>query len=138
MPRRAVRQQRYTHRSRPSRPGVSNAVRNPSFRGGSTYTATVTNAGTLPTAPTISYTATGSVVSVYFTNATAGKTVWINRALVNTDVLSVDFAARTVTLNGSTLSDVVSVDSRWWDLAVGANTVRSNVPASVTHRDAFS
>lgn len=138
MPRRAVAQQRYTApRRQPTRPS-SRIRRNPAYRAGTVYTATVTNAGTLATAPTISYTSASSYASVYFENATAGKTVWLARALVNGDVLSVDFAARTVTLNGTVLADVVTVDSRWWELASGANTVRSNIPASVTHRDAYS
>lgn len=139
MPRRAVSQQRFTpRRSLAPRRGRSSVTRNPAYRAATVYSATVTNSGTVATAPTISYTATGSVASVYFLNATAGKTIWINQPLVNTDVLSVDFAARTVTLNGVTVSGVLSVDSRWWDLAPGANTVRSNVPASITHYNAYS
>lgn len=138
MPRRAVAQQRFVRRASLARSSVSTHVRNPSYRAGTTFTATVTNAGTVVTAPTISYTAVGSWVSVFFTNVTAGKTIWVNQSLTNGQVLVVDFSARTVTVDGVAVSGVLSVDSRWWDLAVGANTIRSNVPASVSHRDAFS
>ena len=106
-------------------------------RPGTEFSGTVTNAGTAPTPPTFTYTSTGSYASVYFANATSGKAVWLTLPLVNGDVLTVDFSARTVTLNGSTVANVVTAASRWWDLEVGANTVRSNVPATVKHRDAF-
>lgn len=139
MPRRAVAQQRHAPPKRQvSSPSSRSVGRNPAYRAGTVYTAAVTNAGTLPTAPTFTFTSAASHASVYFENVTAGKTVWLTQALVNGDVLSVDFDARTVTLNGTVLTNVVTAESRWWDLAPGANTVRSNIAASVTHRDAYN
>lgn len=138
MPRRAVAQQRFTVPRRHRIHAHGHTLRNVAYRASTVYSATVTNAGTVPTAPTISYTAVGSWTTVYFENVTAGKTVWINQTLTNGQVLAVDFSARTVTVDGVTVNGVVSVDSRWWDLASGANTVRSNVPASVSHHDAFT
>lgn len=138
MPRRAVPVQSFRtprHRSIPQR---SIGARNPNHRAGSVYTATITNNGTVATAPAITISGPLSVPTVYFENATAGKTVWVNQTVGSGQTLTVDFGARTVTLAGVTLSGVLSVDSRWWDLAPGANTVRSNVAATVTHRDAYS
>lgn len=138
MPRRAVSQQRSTQRRIPRRSSGSTFLRNPSYRTATVYTATVTNGGSLPTAPSISIAGPVAAASMYFENATAGKTVWVNTTVGSGQTLTVDFSTRTVTLAGATLSGVVSVDSRWWDLAPGNNTVRSNVGASVSFRDAFA
>ena len=134
MPRRAVSQQVY--RARPTRqPSRSTtSQRNPAA--GTTYSGTVTNSGTVETAPTI--TVSGPAAAPFFENVTAGKTVWVNVAVPSGQDLVVDFATKTVTLNGVTQSNAVGVDSRWWTLAPGANTIRSNVAASVSHRDAFT
>lgn len=137
MPRRAVPQQRFVAPKRRPVKARSRVRRNPSFRAGTTYSGTATNLGTVATAPTFTYTSTGAYASVFLENATAGKTVWLAQALVNGDVLSVDFLARTVTLNGSTVSAVTG-ESRWWDLAPGANTIRSNIPAAVEWRNAYT
>lgn len=138
MPRRAVPVQRFRaprHRSTPQR---SVGARNPSHRAATVYSGTITNSGTVATAPSISIAGPLTTPTVYFENATAGKTVWVNVTVGSGQTLVVDFAARTVTLAGVLLSGVLSVDSRWWDLAPGANTVRSNVTATITHRDAYS
>lgn len=138
MPRRATAQQRFrgsTPRPRPAH--GTTVVRNRSGLSATVYSATVTNSGTLATSPTISKTGVTGPVTVYFENVTAGKTVWVN-VPSGTGDLSVDFATKTVTHAGSTVSGAVTEDSRWWTLAPGANTVRSNIAASVTHRDAYT
>lgn len=140
MPRRAVAQQRITvPKRRPVQPRRRvRTVRNPSYRAATVYSATVTNGGIIATSPTISIAGPVTPSTIYFENATAGKTVWINQTVGSGQTLSVDFSTRTVTLSGTTVTGVVTVDSRWWDLAPGANTVRSNVAATVTHRDAYA
>lgn len=137
MPRRATSQQAF--RARPVRRARGRVLhsRNPSFNDATAYSATVTNSGTLAVSPTITETGITGPTTVYFENATAGKTVWIN-VPAGSGTLVVDFATRTVTFAGSTVTGVVADGSRWWTLAPGANTVRSNVSASVAHRDAYS
>ena len=138
MPRRAVAVQRFTAR----RPAIirarSRLRRNPAYRAGTVYSASVTNAGSTAS-PSFTVSIAGPVTptGVYFENATQGKTVWISTAPASGQTLTVDFSTRTVTLAGSTLSGVVTIDSRWWDLSAGVNTIRSNVAATVTHRDAY-
>lgn len=135
MPRRAVAQQRYRaprHRAPRAR---SSLHRTPATQ--VVKSATVTNAGTVETAPVLSKTSVTGPTTVYFENATQAKTVWVS-VPAGTGDLSVDFSTKAVTFAGSTLTDAVTVDSRWWTLSPGANTIRSNVAASVTHRDAFS
>lgn len=139
MPQRAVRQQRSTQRrSARQRKGTTRFVRNPNYRTSTVFSGTITNTGTIATAPSISIAGPVVPASIYFENATAGKTVWINQAVASGQTLTVDFSTRTVTLAGATVTGVVTIDSRWWELAPGANTVRSNVAASVTHRDAYA
>lgn len=137
MPRRGVAQQVHSAPRRQATSGRTTTFRNPAARSATTYTATVTNSGSVATAPTISIDGPLAPTTVFFENVTAGKTVWINQAVGAGETLSVDFATRTVTLEGVTVSGVVSVNSRWWELAPGDNTIRSNVGASVSHRDAY-
>lgn len=138
MPRRAVPQQRFTaprHRAIRAR---SKSRRNPNYRTPTTYSNTVTNSGTVASADfTISIAGPVTPTSVYFENTTQGKTVWITLAPASGQTLVVDFYARTVTLAGVAQTDALTSDSRWWDLSAGANTIRSNVGATVAARDAF-
>lgn len=135
MARRGVAQQVHRAPRRQVTGGRSTSFRNRAAA--TTYTATVTNNGSVATSPTISIDGPLTPTTVFFENVTAGKTVWINQAVGAGETLSVDFSTRTVTLEGVTVSGVVSVDSRWWELAPGNNTIRSNVGASVSHRDAY-
>lgn len=137
MPRRGVAQQVHRAPRRQATSGRTVNFRNPAARSATTYTATVTNSGSVATSPTISIDGPLTATSVFFENVTAGKTVWINQTVGAGETLSVDFSTRTVTLEGVTVTGVVSVDSRWWELAPGGNTIRSNVAASVSHRDAY-
>lgn len=142
MPRRGTAVQRNAPaRRRPVTPVATRAkrrIRNPSYRAQTVYSGTVTNAGTVAS-PNFTISIAGPVTpsAVYFENATQGKTVWLTIAPASGQTLTVDFYARTVTLAGVTQSGVVTSDSRWWDLSSGANTIRSNVAATVTPNDAY-
>lgn len=138
MPRRAVPQQRY--QARPARRVVrahARVARNQGFRSAAVLSATVTNVGTVDTAPVLSKTSVTGPTTVYFESLTQGKTVWVNVPAGSGD-LSVDFATKTVTFGGATVSDAITQESRWWTLDPGANAIRSNVAASVTYRDAYT
>lgn len=137
MPRRGVAQQSFRAPRRQASIGRTTTVRNPAGRTATIFSGTVTNGGTIATHPIISIAGPVAPSTIYFENATAGKTVWINQAVADGQTLTVDFATRTVTLAGVSVTGAVSIDSRWWELAPGANTIRSNVAASVSHRDAF-
>ena len=131
--------QRMTQRRSPRpRDGAHRNVRNPSYRTATVYSGTANNTGVSATAPTITIAGPVAASTVYFENATAGKTVWINITVGSGQTLSVDFSTRVVTLAGVTQTGVVSIDSRWWDLAAGNNTIRSNVAATVTWRPAYT
>jgi hypothetical protein len=121
--RRATSQQRFkAPRHRPAT-ARRRRTRNPSFDDQTVYTATVTNNGTIESAPSVSKTGVTGPTTAYFENATQAKTVWVN-VPSGTGTLAVDFATRTVTFAGSTLTDVVTEASRWWTLSAGANTIR--------------
>ena len=138
MPRRATAQQRSYGRGSRARPAHGTTVaRNRAGLSTTVFTATVTNSGTLASAPTISKTSVTGPTTVYFENATAAKTVSVS-VPAGTGTLSVDFSTRVVTFASATVEGAVTEDSRWWTLAPGANTVRSNVAASVSHRDAYT
>ena len=136
MPRRVVAAQRFSAPARRAVRPRSSTLRNPLTQ--TVFSATVTNSGTVASAPVISIAGPLSTPTVYFENATADKRVTLNITVGAGQTLSVDFATRIVTLASVEQSGVVTVESRWWDLAPGANTVRSNVAASVSHRNAFS
>ena len=114
----------------------SHVRRSPSFNAGTIKTGTATNSGSVATAPTITVTGPQTPATIYFQNATQGKTIWVNQTVGSGHTLTIDFSARTVTLDSSVLSGVLTVDSRWWDLSPGANTINSNVAATVTWRAA--
>lgn len=137
MPRRGVAQQVHRATRRQAAGGRTVTFRNPAARSATTYSATVTNSGSVATSPIITIDGPLTPTTVFFENVTVGKTVWINQAVGAGETLSVDFSTRSVTLEGVTVTGAVSVDSRWWELAPGGNVVRSNVAASVGHRDAY-
>lgn len=138
MPQRA-RTRSTQRRSRPVRRHKAAFLRNPSYRNPTVYTGTVTNAGTVATSPMITVTGPVSGASVFLENVTARQTVWVNVTVGAGQELVVNFSTKAVTLDGVALAaSVVSIGSRWWLLSPGANTVRSNAQASVSHHDAYT
>lgn len=138
MPRRNGFKQFVAPKRRPKQRPHSRVRRNVAGLTASSYSATVTNSGTVESGR-LTLTVTGpSSAGVYFENATQGKTVWVDTTVPAGQALTVDFATKTITLNGVDISTTVTGESRWWTLSPGANTVRSNVAVSVSHRDAYS
>lgn len=134
MPRRAVPRQVF---QRPAARRVHSGTRtsrNLNYRHSVVYTATLTNLGPVDTYPTATIAGPITAATVYFENATSVKTVAVATSVPNGQTLTVNFQARTVTLNGVDITSQVTIDSRWWALAPGANLVRSNVAATVTFR----
>lgn len=131
MPRTVVRGRRPTRsrsRSVVARPPRTYAV----------FSATVTNAGTVAAGPSVDVagpTAAGWILR----NATTGQTLHVNYAVPSGRTLTVDLKARTLTLDGGSVvtGAVDLVNSTWWTLAPGANTVQASVAAIVRHRDAW-
>lgn len=82
-----------------------------------------TNAGTFPTRPLAII--AGPVVNPQIQNVTTGDTVKLNITLASTDMLAVDFNARTILLNGTASRySALTSDSAWFELVPGTTTIR--------------
>lgn len=101
----------------------------------------ILNAGSFPTRPHVRI--DGPVTNPYIINETAGKTLQLTYTLPAGEYLDVDFADRTVMLNG-TASRYYVKSGDWFELAPGNNDIRfgvgstSGAPTAVmTWRDAW-
>lgn len=93
-----------------------------STSGLSTSSATVTNAGTFATRPTVVM--SGPLVDPQIANVTAGKSLSMTITLAAGDTLTLDFDRRTVLLNGSaSRSNTLTGSAAWWELAPGGNDI---------------
>lgn len=101
----------------------------------------VTNAGTFATRPVITF--IGPLTAPSVQNVTAGQTWACTFDLQSGDQLIVDFAARTVLLNGTASRySYVTSSSVWWELAPGTSQLQlgataGNGSASVAFRSAW-
>lgn len=105
-------------------------------------TAVATNVGTYPTKPVV--TLIGPVDTPYVQNTTTGQFLKFNIVLATGDTLAIDFDARSVVLNGTaSRRSALSVDSQWFDLNPGSNTLLYSAAgftastATVTWRSAY-
>jgi hypothetical protein len=89
--------------------------------GGGTL-ATCNNIGDITTPPVV--TLTGPLTAPQLQNQTTGETWKSTIALGSGEVLTVDFAARTVMLGTATRYSTLTADSIWWMLRPGVNVVR--------------
>jgi hypothetical protein len=80
---------------------------------------TVTNAGNYKTAPLITITGPCTNPSVTLGSAM----VFLNLTLGVSDVVVIDMAARTVTLNGVARQNSPKQGSSWWTIPVGTSTI---------------
>lgn len=79
--------------------------------------------GNAPTPPVL--TLRGPANNPTFDNDTTDKSIQTTAVLGSSDTLSIDVAARTVTLNGASRPDLFDVgESTWWELARGTNRLR--------------
>ena len=95
------------------------------FSGGSGATVDLTNAGTVAT-PVV-WTITGACVGAAVVNETTGERLALKSTaeLFAGDVLVLDVAARTCTLNGVSRPDLIdAATARWWQLPAGTSTIR--------------
>lgn len=84
---------------------------------------TVTNAGQFLTPPT--FTIRGPVVDPIIDLLETGESIELDATLGANDVVVVDVAARTVSLNGAPRLDlIVSATTRWFELVRGTNRLR--------------
>lgn len=82
--------------------------------------ASVVNAGTANTRPTVTF--TGPLVDPAIANVTSGRSLSLLMTLVAGDQLVVDFDQRSVILNGSaSRSTALSSTAAWWDLPPGGS-----------------
>lgn len=91
------------------------------YGGGSSSAVSAVNAGSISTPP--SMTVYGPLTNVTVTNETTGQSITITYTLASGEFLDLDFAERTVLLNG-TASRYYAMTGDWWDLAPGTNTLR--------------
>lgn len=86
--------------------------------GGSALIQIDTNAASFPI-----LTITGQVTNPYITNTSTGEFIQLNITTAGSDVLVVDMAEKTITLNGtSVLQDKIG-DSTWWKVEPGVNNI---------------
>lgn len=91
----------------------------------------VGNGGTFDTPPVL--TITGPVVNPILDNVTTGKSIEFVCVLGSSDVIEVDVAARSVTLNGASRPDLLTPQATtWWELAPGTNEIRLRGTGIVT------
>lgn len=81
----------------------------------------ITNAGDAYIYPQIKI--EGKVTNPIITNVTENKFVKINVTTSSTDELIIDLNERIVTLNGSSILSYRTLDSSWWGLSPGGNTI---------------
>jgi len=104
---------------------------------------TATNVGTYPTPVEITITATGATSVDLQVGATGsgGGSIYLAKALSNTDVLVLDTRHHTATLNGTEDRSYVQDGSKWWTLSPGSNTIifenDANASISVKWRSAW-
>lgn len=103
---------------------------------------TATNAGNFATGAVL--TITGPVTNPRIENMTSGETLAVTLVVADGATLVIDTASRTVLLNGTASRySTLTVDSRWWDLAPGANQIRYAADVatastlSIAHRSAW-
>lgn len=85
--------------------------------------ATVVNAGTFATRPTVVF--QGPVTDPAIVNLTQGKTLAFNVTITSGQTLVVDFANRSVLLDGTvSRAYTIAYGSAWWDLQPGSNDVQ--------------
>ncbi len=90
--------------------------------------ANVTNAGTFPTRPVVTF--VGPLTSPNLQNVTTGLTWECMFDLQTGDTLVVDFDARTVLLNGTASRySFVTAESQWWELVPGVNQLKLGASA---------
>lgn len=112
------------------------------FGGGGSGTGNAENAGIFPVYPTARIQGpAGPLISLQ--NLTTGKRLVLNGSLASTEYLDIDFANRTVLLNGETnrYNLVDQTQSEWWPLEAGLNSVQffstDGGTASLSWRDAW-
>lgn len=81
----------------------------------------VTNAGDAPAFPVI--TINNTALNPSITNQTTGESFELTMSTVPGDVIVIDMAKRTVTLNGSSILGNKAAGSIWWALQPGANGI---------------
>lgn len=86
----------------------------------------ITNAGTYPTRPVITFRGPCSDPTVW--NDATGEFVTLGVTLTASDVVVVDFDARQMTFNGAPRWDFYA-SSTWWELAPGTTQVRFTADA---------
>jgi hypothetical protein len=125
--------------------GISFPISFPlTFTGAAASTMTVTNGGNFPTPPV--WTITGPATAPAIRNETTGEQIVTTAALLAGETLTIDVAARTVTLLGSTLRpDLIdAAQTDWFELLAGANVIRllgsgfaaGQTTLAVSYRDA--
>lgn len=86
-------------------------------------TKALTNSGTAEAYGTLTVNFTGATTNFTVTHVGTGKKVQITSPFANTDVLVIDFAKGYVTLNGTNAMPTVSLDSDFFALPAGANSL---------------
>jgi len=112
------------------------------FGSSSGGSATVTNSGTMNTAPVVVF--NGPLLNPRLYNDTTGQVLGLDITLVAGDAITVGMKARTIIQGDSTnRMSTKTAESKFWTLAPGANLIRLTATtfdtgvATITFRDAF-
>lgn len=84
---------------------------------------TVTNSGKIATWPTV--TITNGFVNLALTSNTQGKAITLAFTATAGQIVTVDFRRRLLLVDGANMT--TNVTGTWWDLGVGANSVKYTV-----------
>lgn len=103
---------------------------------------TTTNNGTGPAHMTITY--SGLLTDPVLTNSTTGEYLSIDKNMIAGDVMNIDTALKTITLNSAPALSLKSLASSWLTLATGENILQLTTSsstdtgtASITYRDTY-
>ena len=112
------------------------------FGSSSGGSATVTNSGTMNTAPTIVF--TGPIQNPRLYNDTTGQVMGLDITLVAGDAITIDMKARTIIQGDATnRMSAKTAESKFWTITPGGNLIRLSATtfdtgtATITWRSAF-
>jgi hypothetical protein len=91
------------------------------WAGSHSSSVVVTNSGNAPTSPLVRL--WGPLTNPSITNVTTGRTVSLTLTIVTGDYVDIDFAARTVLLNGTANRYPDLNLAQWWTLAPGNSSI---------------
>lgn len=95
------------------------------------------NNGTEETPPIITVVLSGLATSIKVQNVTTGEYVEVKGNYTSGSIIVFDMEKRLVTLNGNSIQKDVTIESTFWNLAVGENNLSSSHDMSLSWRERY-